>query len=85
VIQQRKQFLVTNPRCTYDGINEQYFPFALLNEDGESLDTWDGGYDGNVPTPDYAKLANQTFYDEKESNGGDDRRRKMEALNVAKK
>jgi len=64
VVQQRKPFLVVSPKCTYDGINDQYFPFGFLNEGGAIMDTWDGGYTGNVPEPDYTNMT-ETFYDDR--------------------
>ena len=37
IIQKKKPFKVTWPRCTYDSINERYFPYAQLARDGQPL------------------------------------------------
>jgi len=63
VIQQRKPFRVKNPRCTYDNTNDMYFPFVFLNSEGVPMDTWDGGYDGNMPEPNYVNFT-ETIYED---------------------
>ncbi|KAG5177455.1 hypothetical protein JKP88DRAFT_256689 [Tribonema minus] len=38
VVQKRKPFTVTAPRCTFDAVNNQYFPYAELDADGVPID-----------------------------------------------
>lgn len=38
IILKKKGFKVTSPQCTFDTVNDQYYPFALIDEDGEVLD-----------------------------------------------
>jgi hypothetical protein len=37
VVQKRKPFTVTHPRCTFDAVNNQYFPFAELDARGDPI------------------------------------------------
>ena len=53
VIQQRKPFKVVAPKCTYDIVNQRYFPYAVLGASGEPLNQADGGFDGIEPTINY--------------------------------
>ncbi|GMH70652.1 hypothetical protein TL16_g05462 [Triparma laevis f. inornata] len=53
VIQQRKPLKVINPKCTYDIVNQRYFPFAQLDAGGYPLNQGDGGFDGKEAPPDY--------------------------------
>ena len=46
VIQQRKPFKVVAPKCTYDIVNQRYFPYAVLDDSGQPLNQADGGFDG---------------------------------------
>lgn len=39
VVQKRKGFNVTSPRCTFDLTNNRYFPFAKLDSEGKQLDS----------------------------------------------
>ena len=47
VIQQRKPFKVVSPKCTYDIVNQRYFPYAQLDENSAPMNQADGGFDGN--------------------------------------
>eukprot|EP00979_Chaetoceros_neogracilis_P004514 scaffold787_cov285-Chaetoceros_neogracile.AAC.78 len=42
VLQKRKGFSVIWPLCTFDLINDRYFPFAQLSSNGEALDSIHG-------------------------------------------
>ncbi|CAN0375993.1 unnamed protein product, partial [Pylaiella littoralis] len=37
-VQARKPITVTSPTCTFDSTNGQYFPYAMLDEDGVAID-----------------------------------------------
>lgn len=37
-VQARKPITVTSPTCTFDSTNGQYFPYAMLDEDGVPID-----------------------------------------------
>ena len=40
IVQKRKGFKVTEPVCTFDDVNDRYFPYAIRNPDtGQFLDT----------------------------------------------
>jgi hypothetical protein len=39
VVQKRKGFNVTEPACTFDTVNNRYFPYAVLDDDGNPLDS----------------------------------------------
>jgi hypothetical protein len=39
VVQKRKGFNVTEPGCTFDTVNNRYFPYAILDSDGNPLDS----------------------------------------------
>lgn len=39
VIQQKKAFRVTEPTCTFDSVNDRYFPYTIIREDGSYVDT----------------------------------------------
>ena len=39
VVQKRKGFNVTEPACTFDIVNNRYFPYAILDNDGNPLDS----------------------------------------------
>lgn len=39
VVQKRKGFNVTNPICTFDLTNNRYFPYAILDKNGNPLDS----------------------------------------------
>ena len=38
VVQKRKGFNVTEPKCTFDIVNNRYFPYTLLDDDGNPKD-----------------------------------------------
>lgn len=44
-VQKRKGFNITNPRCTFDSVNNRYFPYAILDADGNAIDTSAQAYD----------------------------------------
>ena len=62
VIQQRKPFKVMSPKCTYDIVNQRYFPLAQLDANGQPMNQDDGGYDGKIETKDYTDPV--YFYDD---------------------
>ncbi|CAN0439283.1 unnamed protein product, partial [Ectocarpus sp. 8 AP-2014] len=37
-VQARKPITVTSPTCTFDSTNGQYYPYAILDENGVSID-----------------------------------------------
>ena len=39
VVQKRKGFNVTEPLCSFDTVNNRYFPYAILDDSGEPLDS----------------------------------------------
>ena len=39
IVQKRKGFNVTQPRCTFDIVNNRYFPYGVLDDDGNPLDS----------------------------------------------
>lgn len=39
VVQKRKGFNVTEPRCTFDTVNNRYFPYAILDSAGNPMDS----------------------------------------------
>jgi hypothetical protein len=39
IVQKRKGFNVTQPRCTFDIVNNRYFPYSVLDDDGNPLDS----------------------------------------------
>jgi len=45
VVQKKKPFRVVAPRCTYDTVNDQYFPFAQLDDEDNVLESF-AMYDG---------------------------------------
>lgn len=61
VIQQRKPFKVISPKCTYDVVNQRYFPYAQLDAKGEPMNQGDGGFDGKIEAPDYTD--GEVFYE----------------------
>ena len=38
IVQKRKGFNVTEPKCTFDIVNNRYFPYTLLDDDGNPKD-----------------------------------------------
>ncbi|CAM9466989.1 unnamed protein product [Chrysoparadoxa australica] len=38
IVQSRKPFTVTAPRCTFDTVNNRYFPYALVDDEGNAVD-----------------------------------------------
>lgn len=36
-VKKRKPFRVIWPRCTYDSVNDRYFPYAMLDDDGSPM------------------------------------------------
>jgi hypothetical protein len=38
IVQKRKPFTVTEPRCTFDTVNNQYYPFAVIDADGNPIE-----------------------------------------------
>lgn len=42
VIQKKKNFRVSEPKCTYDAVNHRYFPYTILDSDGSYVDTYYG-------------------------------------------
>jgi len=40
VVQQKKAFRVTEPTCTFDSVNDRYFPYTMVREDGSYVDTF---------------------------------------------
>jgi hypothetical protein len=36
-VKKRKPFLVIWPRCTYDSVNDRYFPYAMLDREGHPM------------------------------------------------
>ena len=41
ILQKKKGFRVSQPQCTFDSINDQYFPFALFSEEGNFIEVFD--------------------------------------------
>lgn len=39
IIQKKKAIRVTEPTCTFDSINDRYFPYTMIREDGSYIDT----------------------------------------------
>mmetsp|Transcript_14556 Transcript_14556/g.38451 ORF Transcript_14556/g.38451 Transcript_14556/m.38451 type:complete len:441 (+) Transcript_14556:198-1520(+) len=39
IVRKKKPFRVIAPECTFDRVNDQYLPFALIDENGEALDS----------------------------------------------
>jgi hypothetical protein len=39
VVQKRKGFNVTEPLCSFDTVNNRYFPYAILDDNGDPLDS----------------------------------------------
>ena len=39
IIQQKKAIRVTEPTCTFDSVNDRYFPYTIIREDGSYVDT----------------------------------------------
>mmetsp|Transcript_8051 Transcript_8051/g.17158 ORF Transcript_8051/g.17158 Transcript_8051/m.17158 type:complete len:82 (-) Transcript_8051:108-353(-) len=37
IVQKKKPFKVTWPRCTFDSVNGRYFPYAKLDKDGNPI------------------------------------------------
>ena len=37
-VQARKPLTVTSPTCTFDSTNGQYYPYAMLDEEGVAID-----------------------------------------------
>mmetsp|Transcript_4353 Transcript_4353/g.8775 ORF Transcript_4353/g.8775 Transcript_4353/m.8775 type:complete len:612 (+) Transcript_4353:175-2010(+) len=60
VIQQRKPFKVISPKCTYDIVNQRYFPYAQLDDKGVPMNQGNGGFDGKIDAPDYTD--GEVFY-----------------------
>ena len=73
VIQQRKPFKVMEPKCTYDYVNSRYFPYAMLDDDGNPVTQSDAGFDGIPDVVDY--VDEEVFY----GKDGERRRRTAEA------
>ena len=40
VVQQKKAFRVTEPTFTFDSVNDRYFPYTMVREDGSYVDTF---------------------------------------------
>ena len=38
IVQVRKPFKISLPKCTFDTTNDRYFPYAVLDENGELVD-----------------------------------------------
>jgi hypothetical protein len=38
IVQKRKGFNVTSPKCTFDHVNDRYFPWAEIDKDGNRLE-----------------------------------------------
>ena len=68
VIQQKKPFKVTSPKCTYDFVNSRYFPYAILDGNGEILTQSDAGYDGVIDKPSY--VDEEVFYERPDERRG---------------
>mmetsp|Transcript_7183 Transcript_7183/g.21170 ORF Transcript_7183/g.21170 Transcript_7183/m.21170 type:complete len:394 (+) Transcript_7183:305-1486(+) len=39
IIQKKKALRVTEPTCTFDSVNDRYFPYTIVREDGSYVDT----------------------------------------------
>lgn len=42
IIQKKKGFKVAHPTCTFDAVNDRYFPYTIVNDDGSYIDTFYG-------------------------------------------
>ena len=42
VVQKKKPFSVTSPTCTFDTDFNRYYPYAILDDNGNPLDTYAG-------------------------------------------
>ncbi|KAJ1446662.1 hypothetical protein M885DRAFT_545625 [Pelagophyceae sp. CCMP2097] len=42
VVQEKKGFRVSHPKCTFDAVNDRYFPYTKVNADGTFVDTYYG-------------------------------------------
>jgi len=40
IVQEKKGFRVSEPTCTFDSVNEQYFPYTIIDGDGKFVDTY---------------------------------------------
>jgi len=47
-VRKKKSFRVIHPKCTFDTVNNQYFPFAQLDENGSPVDAFKG-YHSDAP------------------------------------
>lgn len=43
IIQKKKGFRVSEPTCTFDAVNNRYFPYTMIDTDGSFVDTYYGG------------------------------------------
>ncbi|KAH8083899.1 hypothetical protein JL720_8140 [Aureococcus anophagefferens] len=39
IVQKKKAIRVTEPTCTFDSINDRYFPYTIIRPDGSYIDT----------------------------------------------
>ena len=59
IVQKKKRFRVVWPRCSFDPVNDRYFPFAQLAEDKMVLPVF-SEYDGVIPKRNYATEAKES-------------------------